>query len=284
MTKVITETALLRSKLDSLRAEGKSLAFVPTMGALHDGHLSLVKLAKEHADRVAVSIFVNPLQFGPNEDYRVYPRTPDKDCELLESAGADLVFMPTAEAMYRSGWTITLNPGPVGSVYEGKVRPGHFQGVLTVVAKLFHIVEPDVAVFGEKDAQQLFLIRRMAADLNFRIKIIAGETQREADGLARSSRNAFIKSDERVHASILYRSLLAGQAALEDGVRELSEIQKVMREVLEEVPQFRAEYATAVQESSFSETDPVTDDVRLIIAGRLSTVRLIDNLHWTDKE
>ena len=278
--RVVIETAELHEKLNELKSNGQRLAFVPTMGALHEGHLSLVKLARRHADRVAVSIFVNPLQFGPHEDFRVYPRRPEADYALLEKEHVDLIFMPTAEAMYRAGWTVSVHPGPVGGVYEGKLRPGHFQGVLTVVAKLFHLVDPDVAVFGEKDAQQLFLIRRMVEDLNFRVRIIAGETLRESDGLAASSRNVFLTGDERRKAAVLYRALLAGRSAvLDDGVRKLAAVQEVMRAVLSEVEEFRVDYATAVGDKTFSETDPLPeDDICLIAAGRFSTVRLIDNL------
>ncbi|MBU0507280.1 pantoate--beta-alanine ligase [bacterium] len=278
--RVVTETDEIHRQAEALRAGDKRLSFVPTMGALHEGHLALVRLAHQHADRVAVSIFVNPLQFGPREDFRVYPRTPEEDCERLEKEGVDLVFMPTTEAMYPSGWTVSVHPGPVGGVYEGKIRPGHFQGVLTVVAKLFHIVDPDVAVFGEKDAQQLFMIRRMVEDLDFRVKIIAGETVRESDGLALSSRNAFLTLDERAKAPVLYRSLQAGRLAiLDDGVRTLGQLQDAMRTVLAEIPELRVEYSTAVCDQSFSETDPLPkDDIRLIVAGRFSTVRLIDNL------
>ncbi|MDD5088776.1 MAG: pantoate--beta-alanine ligase, partial [bacterium] len=227
--RIVIEAAELRDRLNGLKKDGKRLAFVPTMGALHEGHLSLVRLARRHADRVAVSIFVNPLQFGPHEDFRVYPRTPEADSALLEKEHVDLIFMPTAEAMYHTGWTVSVHPGAVGGVYEGALRPGHFQGVLTVVAKLFHLVDPDVAVFGEKDAQQFFLISRMVEDLNFRVKIIAGETLREPDGLAASSRNVFLTDDERRKAKVLYRALLAGRSAiLDDGVRKLPEVHAVM--------------------------------------------------------
>lgn len=279
--RVVIETAELHEKLNELKNDGQRLAFVPTMGALHEGHLSLVRLARRHADRVAVSIFVNPLQFGAHEDFRVYPRTPERDYELLEKEHVDLIFMPTAETMYRAGWTVSVHPGPVGCVYEGKIRPGHFQGVLTVVAKLFHLADPDVAVFGEKDAQQLFLIRRMVEDLNFRVRVIGGETLREPDGLATSSRNVFLTGEERKKADVVYRAMLAGRSAvLDDGVRKLSMVQEAMRTILSEVPEFRVDYATAVGDKTFSETDPLPEeDIRLIVAGRFSTVRLIDNLH-----
>jgi pantoate--beta-alanine ligase len=277
---VIVDPAELQQKLAELRAQAATLAFVPTMGALHEGHLSLVKLARKHADKVAVSIFVNPMQFGPTEDFRVYPRQPEKDCELLASAGTDLVFMPTEEVIYPQGWAVTVHPGPVGAMFEGKSRPGHFQGVLTVVAKLFHLVQPNVAVFGQKDAQQLFLIRRMVEDLHFPVRIIEGETVREADGLAFSSRNVMIKNSERPKATVLYRALLEGERLLDNGERSSEIMKQAMQSCLESVPEFRSDYATVVSEQSFTEIDPVPGEARLIIAGHFSAVRLIDNLKF----
>jgi pantoate--beta-alanine ligase len=279
--KIIVDPVELKQKLAELRAQAATLAFVPTMGALHEGHLSLVRLARKHADKVAVSIFVNPTQFGPTEDFRVYPRQPEKDSALLAEAGTDLVFMPTEETMYPKGWSVTVQPGPVGGMFEGKSRPGHFQGVLTVVAKLFHLVQPQVAVFGQKDAQQLFLIRRMVEDLHFPVRIIEGETVREADGLAFSSRNVMIKSNERPKATVLYRALLEGERLLDDGERSLEIVKQAMKNCLETVPEFRNGYATVVSEQSFTEVDPVPSEARLIIAGRFSAVRLIDNLKFS---
>jgi pantoate--beta-alanine ligase len=275
---IVRTFAELNAARTKLGSGSKTLSFVPTMGALHEGHLSLVATAREHSDITAVSIFVNPTQFGPNEDYGVYPRNTEKDCALLEAAGADLVFMPTAAMMYPAGSLVTVEPGPVGDEFEGRIRPGHFRGVLTVVAKLFHLVKPDVAVFGQKDAQQLFLIRRMVADLNFPVRIVAGETMRAADGLALSSRNAYLKVAEREHATVLYRALCAGSRLFDSGTRSLGEIKSAMQEVTQEVAEFELDYATAVSDSEYAEHDPVPDDGRLIIAGRLGSVRLIDNM------
>lgn len=268
----------LQAALTELRRDGKTVSFVPTMGALHSGHLSLVNIARSRAECVAVSIFVNPTQFGPKEDFRAYPRTPGEDCKLLEREGVDLVFVPTAAMMYPAGSFITVDPGPVGNEFEGRSRPGHFRGVLTVVAKLFHLIKPNAVVFGQKDAQQLFLVRRMAVDLNIPVQIIEGETVREPDGLALSSRNAYLKVAERQKATVLFRALGEGERLYEAGIRSLDKIQAAMREVLRETPEFEPDYATAVDESDFVERSPLPDEARLIIAGKLGSVRLIDNV------
>jgi pantoate--beta-alanine ligase len=275
--RIVRSLEELKQALTELRRGGKTLGFVPTMGALHEGHLSLVRNAREQADLIAVSIFVNPTQFGPKEDYRVYPRTPEKDCELLEREGAALVFMPIAADMYPAGASVTVDPGPVADTFEGKSRPGHFRGVLTVVAKLLNLIQPEVAVFGQKDAQQLFLVRRMVADLNMPTEIVEGPTVRESDGLALSSRNRFLKAAEREKATVLHRSLLEGKRDFESGERSLNALREAMRVCAETVPEFDLDYATAVGEDDFVESDPLKEAVRLIIAGKLGSVRLIDN-------
>ncbi|HEY3294433.1 MAG TPA: pantoate--beta-alanine ligase [bacterium] len=277
--KIAHTFAELDAALKDMRRDGASLGFVPTMGALHSGHLSLLETTRSKAEKVTVSIFVNPTQFGPKEDYRVYPRVPEKDCELLEREGVALVFLPTAEQMYPAGSPlVTVDPGPVGNEFEGRSRPGHFRGVLTVVAKLLHLVQPNVAVFGQKDAQQLFLIRRMVADLNFPVEIVESATVREADGLAMSSRNAYLKAAERHKATVLYRALSEGKRLFESGLRSLDDIHAAMREAARSVEEFELDYATAVGESDFVEKDPLPQEARLIIAGKLGSVRLIDNL------
>jgi pantoate--beta-alanine ligase len=267
----------LHALLAEIRSPDSRLSLVPTMGALHAGHLSLVDAARQQSDRVVVSIFVNPTQFGPREDYRIYPRTPEQDLQALEGAGVDLVFIPRAADMYPDGAAVSVDPGLVGSTFEGAVRPEHFRGVLTIVSKLFNLVQPNVAVFGQKDAQQLFLIRRMVEDLNFPIDIIEGETVRETDGLARSSRNVYLKTKERTQAAVLYRALRAGEKAFIVGDRTLPEVRHAMETVLGGVSEFVADYATAVGEKSFLEEDPLPDSIRLIVAGKLGSVRLIDN-------
>lgn len=268
----------LHNALAEYRRAGLRVALVPTMGALHEGHLSLVRLARAHADRTVVSIFVNPTQFAPHEDFSRYPRLPERDCELLKSEGADIAFLPSRADMYPDGCRVTVQPGPVGDLFEGHVRPGHFAGVLTVVAKLFNISRPDVAVFGQKDAQQLYLIRRLTADLNFPVEILEGETMRESDGLAMSSRNVYLSPAGRVQATVLYRALRAGERAIRTGASGLPAVKSAMLQVCADVPEFVADYATVVDNRTFTELDPLARDSRLIIAGRLSGVRLIDNL------
>jgi pantoate--beta-alanine ligase len=248
------------------------------MGALHEGHLSLVRIARKHARCCVASIFVNPTQFAPHEGYRYYPRTPERDFDVLAGEGVDIVFMPEASDVYPEGWAVQVDPGPVGKVFEGAIRPGHFTGVLTVVAKLFHMVEPDVAIFGQKDAQQLFLIRRMVADLNFPVQIVEGDTVREADGLACSSRNAYLSPVQRAKSTVLFRALGAGKEAMERSARSLRRVQEAMMQVMAAEPDFSPDYATAVSDATFSEEDPIPVRARLIIAGRLGPVRLIDNL------
>jgi len=276
--KVVTRLEELRNIIAEYRRSGQSTGFVPTMGALHEGHLSLLRISRERARRTVVSIFVNPTQFGPQEDFRKYPRTARRDSELLAGEGVDLLFMPEAADVYPEGWAVSVSPGPVGDVFEGAVRSGHFAGVLTVVAKLFHMVEPDVAVFGQKDAQQLFLIRRMVADLNFPVQIIEGDTVRESDGLACSSRNAYLDSGQRAKATVLYRALRSGEELVRKGNRSLHQVQKAMMQVASAEKSFAPDYATAVNDETFAEDDPLPVRARLIIAGRLGSVRLIDNL------
>ena len=267
----------LRKAVADARRSGRTIGFVPTMGALHAAHMSLVRIARERSDYSVVSIFVNPTQFGPGEDFERYPRTPEQDCELLEADGVDLAYIPSHSEMYTKDAAITVDPGPVSQVFEGRARPTHFRGVLTVVAKLFGQVQPDAAVFGEKDAQQLFLVKKMVSDLDMPIEIVAGPTLREEDGLAISSRNRYLKIAERKKADVLYRALEAGIEAYERGDRKLESVRGVMKGVIDEVPEFDPDYFTVVDDRTFAEADPIGDDPRFIIAGRLGSVRLIDN-------
>lgn len=281
--KTVTRIHELRSVLMTYRRNLQTVSFVPTMGALHEGHLSLVRIAREHAHQTVVSIFVNPTQFGPREDFGIYPRMPERDSALLDSEKVDILFMPDRGEIYPAGWVTRVQPGPVESVFEGAVRPGHFAGVLTVVAKLFNIVQPDAAVFGQKDAQQLFLIRQMVKDLDFPIEIVEGNTVREASGLAMSSRNSYLSEEQKLKASVLFRAISEGKKLYARGTRSLSEIKGAMAKVLTEIPEVQPEYATAVSEATFSEEDPVPADARFIIAGRLGPVRLIDNVKTTQQ-
>src|SRR5438067_8640040 len=209
----------MRAASRDVRRAGKRLGFVPTMGALHEGHLSLVRAARASSDVVAASIFVNPTQFDPNEDLAKYPRSFDRDRDLLQREGVDLLFAPSAEQMYPSGAVTWVKVEELSGKLDGRSRPGHFRGVTTVVAKLFHIVEPDAAFFGQKDAAQVAIIRRMVSDLNFAVQIVVCPTVREPDGVAMSSRNAYLDPEQRLAAWVLYRALMQAQAAVREGER-----------------------------------------------------------------
>ncbi|MER5648233.1 pantoate--beta-alanine ligase [Streptosporangium sp. NPDC002524] len=253
---------------------GSALALVPTMGALHEGHRSLIRLARERAAHVAVSIFVNPLQFGPAEDFSRYPRTFDADLEACEAEGVGIVFAPSAEDMYLPDRQVGVSAGGMGSVVEGEFRPGHLDGVLTVVLKLFNLVQPDVAVFGQKDAQQLAVIRRMVADLNLPVSIVGGPTVREPDGLALSSRNRYLSPEDRVTALALSRALAAGS-----GLRAPAEIRRAALAVLEAEPSLALDYLVLVDPATFAEVgDGHTGEAILAVAARVGSTRLIDNV------
>ncbi|MDQ3951940.1 MAG: pantoate--beta-alanine ligase [Actinomycetota bacterium] len=258
------------------RPRGTTVAFVPTMGALHEGHLSLIRRARDAANLVVVSIFVNPLQFGPGEDFHSYPRDEARDVTLAEQEGVNLVFLPAAEEMYPDGAVTTVHvDGSVALTLEGASRPGHFDGVATVVAKLFNVVDPDVAVFGQKDAQQVAVIRRVVRDLCFRTEIVVGATVREEDGLALSSRNAYLGPREREAASALYSALAEGAGACREGGPEAGAA--AMRAVLDAAEGVEADYAAAVDPYSF-EAPAAGGPVLLTVAARVGGVRLIDNV------
>ncbi len=251
---------------------GERLGLVPTMGALHDGHASLMRAAREHADVVAVSVFVNPMQFAPGEDLDRYPRTLDADLEVCAAQGVDLVFAPAVEEVYPGGDPqVTVAPGPLGSLLEGASRPTHFAGVLTVVAKLFGLVRPDVAVFGQKDFQQLALIRRMVADLCLGIEIVSAPTIREDDGLALSSRNRYLDPEPRAQALSLSRALRAGERA---GVRGSEAVLAAARAELD-APGVDLDYL-ALTDPDLGPA-PSTGEARLLVAARVGSTRLIDN-------
>ncbi|MCB0938239.1 MAG: pantoate--beta-alanine ligase [Mycobacterium sp.] len=258
----------------ALRHTGRRVMLVPTMGALHDGHLALVRAAKRVPGAVVVvSIFVNPLQFGPTEDLDAYPRTLDADLELLRDEGVEVAFTPTAAAMYPDGKRTTVHPGPLGSELEGATRPGHFAGMLTVVLKLLQIVRPDRAFFGEKDYQQLVLIRQMVADLNVDVQIVGVPTVREADGLAMSSRNRYLSPEERELAGALSSALLAGMYAGSGGAAPVLD---TARAVLDEVPAIDVDYLEL--RGPTLEPAPPFGPARLLIAARLGGTRLLDNI------
>lgn len=271
----------LQDHLADVRAAGGRVGLVPTMGALHDGHASLMSVARDHvgsAGAVVVSVFVNPLQFGAGEDLERYPRTLAADVERCAAHRVDVVFAPEADEVYPGGEPqVSVEPGPLATVLEGASRPGHFRGVLTVVAKLFGLTRPDVAVFGQKDYQQLTLIRRMVADLCLDVEIVGAETVRESDGLALSSRNRYLDDDQRRLAVALSASLRAAQTAAPDGVRAAH---AAAAAVLAAVPEIGVDYLH-VAESDLAEVDPARTDVRegrILVTGRLGATRLLDNL------
>lgn len=268
----------LRREIARWRKEGKRVGFVPTMGALHEGHLSLVGIARGHSDRVVASVFVNPTQFGPNEDFTRYPRQPEKDADMLKAAGCDLLFLPEVETMYPPGNTVYVDLGSPAEGLEGHFRPGHFRGVATVVALLFNLVQPDVAVFGEKDAQQLAVIRKLVRDLHFPVQIVPGPTVREDDGLAMSSRNAYLNPEERRAASVLHRSLRAAGEAIAAGERRGDEVRRILSEMLNSEPLARVEYAEVVDAETFQPVETLKGRLVLPLAVRVGGTRLIDNL------
>src|SRR6266487_538800 len=272
----LTSPKEMRAWSRAERTRGRRIGFVPTMGFLHEGHLQLVDRAKQRADHVALSIFVNPLQFGPREDFASYPRDLARDRQLAARRGIDCLFVPEVQAMYPAEPLVRIAPGPMADALEGAARPGHFAGVLTVVAKLFHIVEPDIAVFGRKDFQQAMLVRRMAADLDFGLEIDIAPTVRELDGLALSSRNRYLNADQRRSALALSRALRAVEQAWRAGEADPAALQRRGMEVLK-APEVSAEYLALVDE----ELRPVARvDARsvVVIAAQVGATRLIDNV------
>ena len=284
MIEVIDRLEALRERVATWKRDGLRVGFVPTMGNLHAGHHSLVHLAREHVDRVVASVFVNPTQFGPNEDFERYPRTPQADVDGLAAAGCAVAWMPTVETMYPHGVEASVRvavPG-VTEVLEGAHRPGHFDGVSTVVARLFNQVQPDVAVFGRKDYQQLAVIRYMVRDLAFPLDVVAGATQREDDGLAMSSRNQYLSAPERATAPILQQALQAMRAALDGGATRI-QVEAEARTRLDRAG-FDVDYVVVRRpDLGMPEPGPVRTGEPLValVAARLGRTRLIDNIEFT---
>ena len=268
--------ARTRAELDAARGDS-TVSFVPTMGALHDGHLQLLKHARPLGDTLVASIFVNPTQFAPGEDFEAYPRTFDADLERCAEAGVDVVFAPAVQTMYPSGLvdTVTVDPGPLGAVLEGAVRPTHFRGVLTVVAKLFGLVRPDVAVFGEKDYQQLTLIRHMARELALGVEIVGCPTVRESDGLAMSSRNRYLSDDERQRAAYISAALRAGVAAGPDGADAVLAAAQTELDSADITPDY-----LVLTDPDLGRAHPGAE-ARLLVAAKVGTPRLLDNTALT---
>ena len=276
---VIRTIALARKACDAARSVGRTVAFVPTMGAFHEGHASLMWRARDEADHVVVSIFVNPLQFGPGEDLSRYPRDEDRDLSIAEELGVDVVFAPSIEEMYPAGSPeVTVDPGPLGDRLEGAARPGHFRGVATVVAKLFEVVGPSTAYFGEKDAQQLALVRRMVRDLSFPIEVEGCPIVREPDGLAISSRNAYLSPQQREAAGCLFLALSEAAQLARAGERDGAALVAVMAREIGATPEARIDYATVVDDETFEEASTIAGPARALVAARFGQTRLIDNL------
>jgi pantoate--beta-alanine ligase len=266
-----------RQVVGQWKKNGESIGFVPTMGFLHDGHASLIQKARQENDKVVVSIFVNPIQFGPNEDLANYPRDLERDCALCEKLGADLIFTPQADEMYPEGRVTYVDIEQLGLHLCGASREGHFRGVCTVVSKLFHIVTPDRAYFGQKDAQQFVIIKRMAQDLNFPVEIIPCDIVREDDGLAMSSRNAYLNKEQRKAALILSQSLKAAKAQFDNGERDLSAIKKQIRETLQSEPLAVIDYVEIVDLDCLSPITEASNEMLVAIAVFIGKTRLIDN-------
>ncbi len=274
----ISDPPALRSWVREQRRTGRRIGLVPTMGALHEGHLSLVDLARRHADSVVLSVFVNPLQFGPGEDYARYPRDLSRDARLAAQRGVAVLFAPSVEQMYPAGNEIRVVAGEMASDWEGAVRPGHFTGVLTVVAKLFNLVQPDVAVFGQKDIQQAVLIRKLVRDLDYPIELVIGGTVREPDGLALSSRNAYLSASERGEALGLFCALEAARRAWRAGERDPAQLERILREEIRMHPALTLDYIAIVEPTEFKPARRAEPGTIIAVAGRVGTTRLLDNV------
>lgn len=274
---IISSPEEVRKQVRRWREQGLSVGLVPTMGYLHEGHKSLIDRAVSENDRVVVSVFVNPIQFAPNEDLATYPRDLARDSALCENAGAALIFHPEKEDMYFDDFCTYVDMDRLTKGLCGKTRPTHFRGVCTVVSKLFHIVEPDKAYFGQKDAQQLAVIRRMVRDLNFGLEIVGCPIVREADGLAKSSRNTYLSKEERQAALILHKSLEKGQELVKSGERKTAPVIAAIRENIETEPLAKIDYVEAVDALSMENVEEIEGEVLVAIAVYIGKTRLIDN-------
>jgi pantoate--beta-alanine ligase len=275
--RLITSVSEMKALTRETRSRGKSVGLVPTMGALHKGHVGLIRQAKQQCDVVVVSVFVNPTQFGPGEDYERYPRDLDQDFQLLSSYNVDTVFAPATEEMYPEGFQTFVEPGDLGKIYEGASRPGHFRGVSTVVVKLFNIVQPDMAYFGQKDFQQAIVIRRLVEDLNINVRLVLCPILRDEDGLAISSRNAYLKPAQRRSALAISRSLRKAEDLAHSGECDATKILEEMRHELRAEPRIRVDYLAIVNPVSFEPVSRITTGMIALVAARVDRVRLIDN-------
>lgn len=275
--KVVETISEIRKQIKDWRKQGYSIGFVPTMGYLHEGHLSLVQKALEQNDKAVVSIFVNPMQFSPSEDLESYPRDFNRDKELLEKTGANLIFYPGAEKLYEDDFCTYVDMNRVSKELCGKSRPVHFRGVCTIVTKLFHIITPDKAYFGQKDAQQLAVIKRMVRDLNMDIEIVGCSIVREKDGLAKSSRNTYLSEEERRAALILSKAIFLGEQLVKQGERKASILKEKMKELIESEPLANIDYIEVVDANSIEKVEQLSGSVLTAIAVYIGRTRLIDN-------
>ena len=279
--KIVAETEEVREQVRQWRKEGLSVGLVPTMGYLHEGHKSLIDKAVQQNDRVVVSVFVNPIQFGPGEDLATYPRDLERDAALCEAAGASLIFHPEKENMYFDDFCTFVDMDGLTKGLCGKTRPTHFRGVCTVVSKLFHIVQPDRAYFGQKDAQQLAVIRRMVRDLNFDLEIVGCPIIREEDGLAKSSRNTYLSQEERAAAGIMHKGLLRGEEMIRNGERDASVVIREITGIIESEPLAKVDYVEVVDFDRIEKIDAIEGNVLAAVAVYIGKTRLIDNFIYT---
>ncbi len=276
--KLADRIAEVRAATQQARGQGRKIALVPTMGAIHEGHLSLVRRARELSDFIATSIFVNPLQFGPHEDFERYPRDLARDCQLLEREGVELVFAPSVEELYPRGFTTYVEVKGLSDKLEGRSRPGHFRGVTTVVLKLLNIFSPDLAFFGQKDAQQAIIIKCMARDLDLPVEIVVCPTVREADGLACSSRNRYLSAEERRAATVLYRALRQAEKIITTGEQSSAKIIEGMRGIIEAEPLARIDYIAVTDLDRLEPCEVVSGGALISLAVFIGNTRLLDNI------
>ena len=276
--RLISSISDMQDAADCHRSEGRVIGLVPTMGFLHEGHTSLIRLANDRSDLAVVSLFVNPLQFGPNEDYQTYPRNLEVDLRLIEETGGEIVFIPPTDEMYPDDFSTHVHVEGLADNLCGASRPGHFRGVTTVVTKLLAIVKPHLAVFGQKDAQQALIIRRMVRDLNFDTEILIGPTIREPDGLAISSRNVYLDPEQRQEAALLYRALQVARDLIQAGERDAEKIVQGIRNLISESPSARIDYVSIVDTDRLKPRDRISGEVLIAVAVRIGRARLIDNI------
>ena len=273
----------MRRRARALREGGSVIGLVPTMGYLHEGHLSLVRLARELSDAVVVSVFVNPTQFGPSEDLDGYPRDLERDARLAEEAGCDVLFVPSVEEVYPARYSTVVHVQKLGRKLCGAFRPGHFDGVCTVVAKLMSIVRPDVAVFGQKDGQQASIIERMVTDLDMDVRVVRGPTVREADGLAMSSRNSYLSDEERADAVVLHEALVTARGLYEAGETDAATVIEKMRAMIDARPTAETQYIAAVERTTLDDVRELGPETMIALAVLVGTTRLIDNVVMGDR-